>query len=67
MLWQPFFYSSELKEIDLSNNLIQATGAKMIINALIGHPNLNKMNICKNAITDEAANTKENSYHKALN
>ena len=51
-------HNPELKELDLSNNLIQATGATRIFNVIIA--NLNKMNICKNSITDEAADAMAN-------
>ena len=43
-----------LKELNLSDNLIQAPGATTILSNCL---HLTKINICKNAITDEAANT----------
>ena len=51
-------HNPELKELDLSNNLMQATGATRIFNVIIA--NLNKMNICNNVITDEAADAMAN-------
>ena len=46
------FHNPELRELDLSNNLIQAPGA---IKVLRTHSCLSKINICRNVITDEAA------------
>ena len=46
------FHNPELRELDLSNNLIQAPGATIILST---HSSLNKINLCRNAITDEAA------------
>ena len=48
------FHNPGLRELDLSNNLIQAPGAKIILNT---HSSLSKINICRNAITDEAADS----------
>ena len=49
------FHNQELKELELSNNLIQAPGATIIFSA---HSSLSKIKICRNAITDEAADAK---------
>ena len=46
------FHNPELKELDLSSNLMQAPGATIILST---HSSLNKINICRNEITDEAA------------
>ena len=48
-------HNPELEVVDLSDNLIQATGATKIFGGIRAHSNLNKVSICKNAVTDEAA------------
>ena len=57
-------HNPELKELDLSNNHIQATGATKIFDGICALLNLNKMNICNNAITDEAAEAMANFLSK---
>ena len=61
MILQPFlFHNPELEVVDLSNNLIQATGAIKIFGGISTHCSLSKVNVCENAITDEAADAMAN-------
>ena len=53
-------HNLNLKNLDLSNNLIQATGATKIFIGIRALSRLNEMNICKNAITDGAADAVAN-------
>ena len=49
------YHNRELKELDLSNNLIQAPGAIIIIKVISTLIQLSRLNFCNNNITGERA------------